>query len=228
MSHDAVRKRSGTGGTGARPADGRASLGAQEELPDASARPPRRPAATPPAAAPGPGKPGDPRAALGRHVGDDVRQPALPPRMPRPGGRRLARRPGHAGFSQRPDRQEVARVRSSIRRSSPGCQLLYPPSSPTGHPDPTRDPSPDLHRPWVGQYTIGPPRFSDRASTIHIYGVDGGSNQFLKGKFQMALFPPADPSATPTPGNPYANQMTGVAGLFTQNYLQSGGSSCSI
>jgi hypothetical protein len=75
---------------------------------------------------------------------------------------------------------------------------------------------------WVGQYTIGPPRFSDRASTIHLYGVSGGSNEFLKGKFQMSLFPPADPSATPTPGNPYANQITGIADLFGQNYLQSG------
>ncbi len=77
---------------------------------------------------------------------------------------------------------------------------------------------------WIGQYTIGPPRFSDRASTIHLYGVSGGSNQFLKGKFQIALFPPANPGATPTPGNPYANQITGVADLFGQNYLQSGSS----
>ena len=38
---------------------------------------------------------------------------------------------------------------------------------------------------WIGQYTVGPPRFSDRASTIHAYGVSGGSNQFLKGKFQI-------------------------------------------
>lgn len=75
---------------------------------------------------------------------------------------------------------------------------------------------------WVGQYTIGPPRFSDRASTIHLYGVAGGSNQFLKGKFQIAIFPPANPSATATPGNPYANQITGVAALIGQNYLQSG------
>jgi hypothetical protein len=38
----------------------------------------------------------------------------------------------------------------------------------------------------------------------------------------MTLFPPADPSATPTPGNPYANQVTGIAGLFPQDLLQSG------
>jgi hypothetical protein len=75
---------------------------------------------------------------------------------------------------------------------------------------------------FVGQYTIGSPRFSDRASTIHLYGTDGGSNQFFRGKFQIVLFPPSDPGATPTPGNPYANQITGVATLFAQNYLQSG------
>ena len=75
---------------------------------------------------------------------------------------------------------------------------------------------------WIGQYTVGPPRFADRASTIHAFAVSGGSNQFLKGKFNMVLFPPADPSATPTPGNPYANQVTGIAGLFPQDLLQSG------
>jgi hypothetical protein len=75
---------------------------------------------------------------------------------------------------------------------------------------------------WVGQYTIGPPRFSDREDTIHLYGTSGGSNQFLKGKFNIALFPPADPGATPTVGNPFANQVTGVAALIPQNYLQSG------
>ena len=69
---------------------------------------------------------------------------------------------------------------------------------------------------------MGPPRFSDRASTIHAFAVSGGSNQFLKGKFNMVLFPPANPSATPTPGDPYANQVTGIAGLFPQDLLQSG------
>ena len=75
---------------------------------------------------------------------------------------------------------------------------------------------------WIGRYTIGPPRFSDRANTIHLYGTDGGSNQFFRGKFNIAIFPPADPAATPTPGNPFANQITGVAALYGQNYLQSG------
>jgi hypothetical protein len=76
---------------------------------------------------------------------------------------------------------------------------------------------------WTGEYTIGGPRFSDRASTIHAWSKTGGANQFLKGKLDMVLFPPADPGATPTPGNPYANQLTGVVGLFNQNILQSSG-----
>jgi hypothetical protein len=76
---------------------------------------------------------------------------------------------------------------------------------------------------WIGRYTIGPPRFSDRASTIHAWSKSGGSDQFLKGKLDLVLFPPADPGATPTPGNPFANQVTGTAGLFSQNLLQSGG-----
>jgi hypothetical protein len=75
---------------------------------------------------------------------------------------------------------------------------------------------------WVGQYTVGEPLFSDRANTIHAYAVSGGSNQFLKGKLNLVLNPPADPSATPTPGNPFANSVTGVAGLFPENILQSG------
>lgn len=76
---------------------------------------------------------------------------------------------------------------------------------------------------WVGQYTIGPPRFNDRASTIHLWAVSGGSNQFHKGKFNMVLFPPADPNAVPNPGDPFVNQTTGLATMFTQNNLQTGG-----
>jgi hypothetical protein len=100
---------------------------------------------------------------------------------------------------------------------------LYPPGSALGTPTPREIRRETFTARWEGTYTIGVPRFSDRGDTIHIYGVSGGANQFLKGKFQIALFPPANPSATPTPGNPYANQVTGVAGLVTQNYLQSGG-----
>ena len=77
---------------------------------------------------------------------------------------------------------------------------------------------------FLAYYTVGPPRFSDRASTIH--GVTHGdvavSNQFLKGRAQFVLFPPADPNATPNYGDPYANQVTGQATFFPENYLQTG------
>ena len=98
---------------------------------------------------------------------------------------------------------------------------LYHANVPPGTPTPRRSAA-RLSQPGGSASIRSAPRFSDRASTIHVYGVSGGSNQFLKGKFQIALFPPADPGATPTPGNPYANQITGVAALFGQNFLQSG------
>jgi hypothetical protein len=102
--------------------------------------------------------------------------------------------------------------------------LLYGPASPT----PMIPTAREIKRQtftgrWIGEYTVGSPRFSDRAGTIHAWSKAGGSNQFLKGKLDMALFPPANPGATPNPGNPYANQLTGVVGLFNQNLLQSGG-----
>jgi hypothetical protein len=75
---------------------------------------------------------------------------------------------------------------------------------------------------WIGQYIVGPPTFSDRSSEIYFHAVSGGSNAFLKGKFQMVLYPPANPDATPTPGDPYANQVIGLAGLFPQSWLQNG------
>ncbi len=100
--------------------------------------------------------------------------------------------------------------------------VLYPASSAPGAPTADEIRRQTFTARWDGKYTVGPPRFSDRASTIHLYGVSGGSNQFLKGKFDIAIFPPADPAAMPTPGNLYANQITGVASLFGQNYLQSG------
>jgi hypothetical protein len=104
------------------------------------------------------------------------------------------------------------------------ANFLYGPNSPT----PMTPTAQEINRQiftgrWVAQYTVGPPRFSDRASTIHVWSKTGGSDQFLKGKLDMALFPPADPAAAPTPGNPYANQLTGVVGLFNQNILQSSG-----
>ena len=99
---------------------------------------------------------------------------------------------------------------------------IYNPNTPPGTPTSQEIRRETFTARWVGKYTIGPPRFSDRASTIHLYGVTGGSNQFYKGKFNIAIYPPADPSATPTPGNLFANQVTGTAALFGQNYLQSG------
>jgi hypothetical protein len=104
------------------------------------------------------------------------------------------------------------------------ANLLYGPSSPNPMTPTAREINRQLFTGrWVGEYTIGPPRFSDRASTIHVWSRTGGSNQFIKGKLDMALFPPVDPAAAPTPGNPYANQLTGVVGLFNQNILQSSG-----
>jgi hypothetical protein len=102
--------------------------------------------------------------------------------------------------------------------------LLYGPNSATPMtPTPEEVKRQTITARWSGQYTVGPPRFSDRASTIHVWSKDGGSNAFLIGKLDMVLFPPADPGATPTPGDPLANQVTGTASLFPQNLLQTGG-----
>ncbi len=102
--------------------------------------------------------------------------------------------------------------------------LLYGPNSATPMtPTPREVKRETFTARWIGQYTIGPPNFSDRASTIHAWAKSGGSNQFLKGKFQMEIFPPADPNAAPNPGNPFANRVTGLAALFPQNLLQTGG-----
>jgi len=104
------------------------------------------------------------------------------------------------------------------------ASLLYGPSSPSPMTPTTREiQRQTITGRWVGEYTVGAPRFSDRAGTIHAWSKTGGSNQFLKGKLDMVLFPPANPGAVPTPGNPYANQLTGIVGLFNQNLLQSGG-----
>src|SRR5262245_34962562 len=104
------------------------------------------------------------------------------------------------------------------------ANLLYGPSSATPMTPTAREIKRQIFTGrWVGQYTVGPPRFSDRASTIHVWSKTGGSDQFLKGKLNLVLFPPADPGATPTPGNPYANQVTGTVGLFNQNIFQSSG-----
>jgi hypothetical protein len=77
---------------------------------------------------------------------------------------------------------------------------------------------------FVGHYSVGAPRFSNQASTVHIYsnGRSATSNQFLNGRAQMILFPPADPTASPTTEDPVAGQVVGLFSAFTSNVLQSG------
>ena len=153
----------------------------------------------------------------------------MPPQIPSAAPRRRYR-PAVEGLEARDLPSHVlptAAQTNADRLPSPAfiqqiVQLLYGPNSQTPmNPTPTEVRRQIFVARWEGKYTVGPPRFSDRASTIHVYGVSGGSNQFLKGKFQIVLFPPSDPNATPTPGDPYANQVTGVAGLFPQDILQS-------
>jgi hypothetical protein len=75
---------------------------------------------------------------------------------------------------------------------------------------------------FIGRYYVGPPRFSNQASTIHIYskGNSTASNQFLKGRTQIVLFPPADPTAQPTTNDPVAGQTVGLMSVFPNNALQ--------
>jgi hypothetical protein len=77
---------------------------------------------------------------------------------------------------------------------------------------------------FVGHYSVGAPRFSNQSATIHIFsnGRDVTSNQFLLGRGQVLLFPPADPNAKPTTEDPVAGQVTGLISLFAANILQSG------
>jgi hypothetical protein len=77
---------------------------------------------------------------------------------------------------------------------------------------------------FEGTYTVGPPRFSNQASTIHIYsdGRSVTSNQFLNGRAQLLIFPPKDPTAAPTTLDPVAGLNTGLMSVFAANILQSG------
>jgi hypothetical protein len=77
---------------------------------------------------------------------------------------------------------------------------------------------------FVGHYSVGAPRFSNQSATIHIYsdGRNVTSNQFLVGRGQVLLFPPADPNATPTTEDPVAGQVAGLISFFSANVLQSG------
>src|SRR5262245_60527430 len=102
---------------------------------------------------------------------------------------------------------------------------VFPPGTYTV-PQPTQE---EVHREtfwseFVGTYSVGPPRFANQAATIHIYsqGKSVTSNQFRNGRAQVLLFPPADPTATPTPLDPVAGQVAGLGSLFTTNVLQSG------
>jgi hypothetical protein len=76
---------------------------------------------------------------------------------------------------------------------------------------------------FVGRYYVGPPRFSNQASTIHIYsrGANAMSNQFLHARSQIILFTPADPTAKPTTNDPVAGQVIGLVSAFPLSYLNS-------
>jgi hypothetical protein len=77
---------------------------------------------------------------------------------------------------------------------------------------------------FQGTYTVGAPRFSNQSATIHIYsnGRSATSNASLNGRAQLILFPPANPTATPTTLDPIAGQVTGLLSAFSANILQSG------
>jgi hypothetical protein len=76
---------------------------------------------------------------------------------------------------------------------------------------------------FAGRYFVGPPRFSNQSSTIHIYsnGKDATSNQYLHARSQIILFTPADPTAQPTTNDPVAGQVIGLVSAFPANYLNS-------
>jgi hypothetical protein len=76
-----------------------------------------------------------------------------------------------------------------------------------------------------GRYSVGPARFANQASTIHIFsqGKAVNSNWFLHGRGQILIFPPANPAAQPRPEDPVAGQTIGLVTLFPSNTLQSSG-----
>jgi hypothetical protein len=81
----------------------------------------------------------------------------------------------------------------------------------------------NLVQKFVGRYYVTPPRFSNQAATIQIFsnGRNVGANQFLHARSQIVLFPPADPTATPTTNDPIAGQVVGLISTFPANFLQS-------
>jgi hypothetical protein len=104
-----------------------------------------------------------------------------------------------------------------------GTQVFPPGTYPVPQPTPAEVRRQTFWAQFVGTYYVGAPRFSNQASTIHIYsnGKNVTSNQFLNGRGQVLLFPPADPTATPTALDPVAGQVTGLVTLYPSNVLQS-------
>ena len=104
---------------------------------------------------------------------------------------------------------------------------LYGPPPTASNPNPNYPTTAEIQREAftasaVGTYVVGPATYSDRSEQIYAYGKAATSDAFLKGKWQVVLDPPANPSATPNPGNVYANQVIGEAVLIPESFLQSG------
>jgi hypothetical protein len=105
-----------------------------------------------------------------------------------------------------------------------GSQVFPPGTYAVPQPTPAEIRRQTFWAEFTGTYYVGPPRFSDQASTIHIYSNGKGvtSNQLFHGRAQIVLFPPADPTAQPTTLDPVAGQVTGLAFINASNVLQSG------
>ncbi len=103
-----------------------------------------------------------------------------------------------------------------------GTQVFPPGTYSVPRPTPAEVRRVTIWAEFVGTYYVGPPRFSNQAATIHIYsnGKDVTSNQFFSGRGQVLLFPPADPTATPTTNDPVAGQIAGLVSLYPSNVLQ--------
>jgi hypothetical protein len=100
-----------------------------------------------------------------------------------------------------------------------GNQVFPPGTFPVPQPTGTEVQRETFVERFTGRYFVGPPRFSNQSSSIHIYsnGANAMSNQFLHGRSQIILFTPADP----TTNDPVAGQVIGLATTFPQNFLQS-------
>jgi len=110
--------------------------------------------------------------------------------------------------------------------------MYGPVTAPNGQVFPVPQPTPaEIRREtfvsqFVGTYYIGPPRTTDRGPTIRIFshGNNAGSNQFLKGRAQILILPPANPNAKPDLAtNPIAGMVVGLASYITTNFLQNSG-----